>query len=80
MNPRYKEALDFMEKSNLLCTDFKWMVEVAHDDGSHFIFQNAKPHRTIFGEFEMLLVWTEHCGYHAFFMDDVAWWRQYKQV
>ena len=68
-----------MEKkdSELLCTDFKNTVEVTHGDYSHFIFQNAFYTIKKFDNNEMFLVWTEHCNFHAFFLEDLIWWREY---
>jgi hypothetical protein len=82
MNKVIQQANEYMEAKDksLQCTDFPFMVEVAHSDGSRFMFHNARTERTTFNGFEMLLVWTEHCGYHAFFMDDLDFWRPYKIV
>ncbi len=82
MNPIIKEANEYMEAkdASLKCNDFPNTVEVHHEDGSHFVFQNARTERTTIGKYELLLVWTEHCGYIAFFMDDLEFWKRYQQV
>jgi hypothetical protein len=82
MNSTIKAAQELMEtrRVNLRCNMFDYVVEVLHGDMSHFIFQNAiSKIRKIHGH-RMLLVWTEHCGYHAFFLDDLESWRKYKDV
>jgi len=71
-----------MEKSDwkLRCGDFQHTVEILHGDHSHFLFQNAIVEIKKFDKAKMLLVWTEHCGCHAFFVEDLEWFRQYKQI
>jgi hypothetical protein len=82
MNKIYKEALEYMEKSDieLQCPDFRHTVEVLHGDYSHFMFQNALIEIKRFGKARLLLVWTEHCGCHVFFVDDLKWYRQYRPI
>ena len=66
--------------SKLQCMDFKHTVEISHQDGSHFILQNAIMEKRLYGIHELLLVWTEHCGYFYFFIADLNEWRKYKVV
>jgi hypothetical protein len=40
---------------------FASVIEVAHGDGSHFIFQNADAKVKKIKGTKMLLVWSEHC-------------------
>ena len=77
-----KAALDYMEQKDvaLKCSNFKNTVEVLHGDGSHFIYQNAILKIKKFSNIEMLLIWTEHCGCHVFFFDDVTLYREYKPL
>lgn len=73
---KYMEEKD----ADMKCNNFTHTVEVSHQDGSHFLFQNAIMDYKTFGEMKMLLVWTEHCGYHFFFIDDLTHWRKYSIV
>ena len=57
------------------CFDFQYTVTVQHQDGSFFYLPNAFVEEKKFGDFEMLLVYTEHCGYYAFYVDDLEHWR-----
>lgn len=76
MSPIYDEALAFMEAQDkmLQCTDFKRTAIISHQDGSHFVLQNAIVVKRKIRDIDMLLVWTEHCGCHAFFVDDLENW------
>ena len=87
MNKIHKMALEYMEKSGteLHCNDFPHLVEVIHQDHSHFTFQNAISEVKRFSTSKgvgnhMLLVWTEHCGCYAFFTDDLEWWHEYEHT
>lgn len=82
MPTEYDQALAMMNKrrKTLKCMDFKHTVEIQHGDGSHFLLHDAILEKKKFGKFEMLLVFTEHCGYHAFYCDDLEFWRKYKIV
>ena len=73
----HRQALDKMyaQRDTLKCTDFKSTVEITHGDGSHFLLKNAIATEERFGDIEMLLVYTEHCGYFAFFREDVEFYR-----
>lgn len=64
------------EDTTLTCDRFKYQVEVQHQDGSWFLLKNALPKRKRYGNFEILLVWTEHCGSFYFFMDDLEGWKK----
>ncbi len=82
VNAVIKEAQELMVKRRvtLRCGMFIHVVEIHHGDGSHIIFQNATAKiRKIQGH-RMLLVWTEHCGYHAFFCEDLEFWRKYDTI
>ncbi len=82
MHPVIKAAQEILEarRPTLRCNMFNHVVEIAHGDGSHFNFQNANMKiRKIQGH-RMLLVWTEHCGYHAFFCEDLEFWRKYDTI
>ena len=46
---------------------FNWVVQVVHLDGTTLIYRNACA-RTWNG---LLFVWTEHCGPHYFFLEDL---------
>ena len=86
MNPKNKSrsarelALEGMERkrSSNHCSKFKWVVEVLHGDGTHLLFQNAFASIEKFNDQEMLLVYTEHCGYYAFYLEDLVVWRKLK--
>ena len=82
MNSVIKEAQELMEKRRptLRCNMFKYTVEVLHGDYSHFVFQNASCKIRKIQNHDMLLVWTEHCGYHAFFCEDLEYWRKYTYI
>ena len=75
-------ALQKMEskRSSNRCPMFKWVVEVLHGDGTHCFFQSAFTAIEKFRGQEMLLVYTEHCGYYAFYLEDLEIWRKLKQV
>jgi hypothetical protein len=50
---------------------FNWIVQVVHMDGTSLVFHNACA-RTWKGK---LFVWTEHCGSHYFYLDDLySYW------
>lgn len=76
----HAQALAMMEKrrKHLRCNDFKHVVIVDHADGSYFVFQNAILERKKIGKFEMVLVFTEHCGYYAFYCDDLEGYHKCK--
>ena len=77
-----KAAQELMENRRITrwCNMFSYVVEISHHDGSHLIFQNATSKiRWIHGQ-RMLLVWTEHCGYHVFFTEDLEMWRKYETI
>jgi hypothetical protein len=84
MTPR-QQAQEYMDNkySTNLSSKFKYTVQVNHGDGSVFIFQNAYTELKKFGELkdvEMLLVYTEHCGYYNFYIEDLEFWRKTKWV
>jgi hypothetical protein len=76
----HQQALEYMnnKRSKNTCNKFKYIVQINHGDGSVFVLHNAYLEIKLFGKFEMLLVYTEHCGYHAFYMDDLEFWRKFK--
>jgi len=82
MHPVIKKAQEILEarRPTLRCDMFNYVVEVCHGDRSHFLFQNANLRKQKVDGHEMLLIWTEHCGYHAFFCEDLEWWRKYNVV
>jgi phosphoribosylformylglycinamidine (FGAM) synthase-like enzyme len=49
-------------------------------DGSFFEFQNATTARQTIENMVFLFVWTEHCGYHAFFVEDLERWQSLANV
>lgn len=69
-----------IQGANLQCTDFKHIIEITHSDGSHFVFRNAIAKPQIVDGVTMLFVWTEHCGYHVFFYDDLTEWKKRKEL
>ena len=80
MNSTYKKALEKLNDVNLTCMDFDYVVEISHQDGSHFFFHNAKMEEIIIDNIEFVFVWAEHCGYHAFFVEDLEHWRKYEHI
>lgn len=77
--PALKEAVDYMnaQRATNTCDKFKYTVKIGHRDGSLFLLENAYFEEKVFGQFEMLLVYTEHCGYFPFYLDDLEYWRTY---
>jgi hypothetical protein len=61
----------------LTCDKFTGMLNVSHADGSYFALPNSIVEEKKFGDFDVLLVWTEHCGYFFFFKDDLNRWDYY---
>ena len=59
---------------------FQNTVIVQHGDGSLFILANAETEYKTYGTMELLLVWTEHCGYFYFFMTDLERWNILKRA
>jgi len=53
-------------------SDFNGIVQVVHQDASMMLFHHA--FAEVFDN-RMLLVFTEHCGYHAFHLDDLEFYR-----
>ena len=80
MNPASQQAQDYMNKKRAknTCDKFKYSVKVVHQDGSFFFFESAYIEEKKFGDFDMLLVYSEHCGYMHFYKDDLESWRVYK--
>lgn len=76
----YQQALEYMEskRSKNTCSKFEYIIQINHGDGSVFVFHNAYLEIKQFGKFEMLLVYTEHCGYYAFYSTDIELWRKTK--
>lgn len=81
MNFREKLSAYLQEKGKkLLCSDFKDTIIVQHQDGSFFHLHNAIIEEREFDKFDMIFVWTEHCGYFYFFKGDLENWGKYKRV
>lgn len=80
MHPVIKAAQKILEdrRPTLRCDMFNYVVIVRHYDGSHFIFHNADVKKQKVRGNDMLLIWTEHCGYHAFFCEDLHGWTKLK--
>lgn len=57
---------------------FNGLTTVFHNDGSVFIFQYSAMKEVIIENTRFLLVATEHCGYHVFYIDDLMRWRYYE--
>jgi hypothetical protein len=74
MSPIYKKAIEALNAMDLTCTDFPHTVEIVHSDRSHFVFQNARAELVHIENIPFLFVWTEHCGYYAFFKEDLDWY------
>ena len=53
---------------------FRHTVLIQHGDGSYFVLPNATAACKKYGKVELLLVWTEHCGYFYFFIEDLERW------
>jgi hypothetical protein len=70
------DARTYLEEkdSKLQCMDFKGRVIVKHQDGTELKFENAIMEREYFGNFLLLLVWTEHWGSFFFFTEDLEKW------
>lgn len=70
------DARNYLEKKDakLQCMDFKGSGKVIHQDGSVFLFENVIFEEAPFGNFKLLLVWTEHCGSFFFFTEDLEDW------
>jgi hypothetical protein len=49
----------------------KYSVFILHQDGSSFHIKNVLFNRKQFEQFDILLVWSEHCGNLYFFEDDL---------
>ena len=60
--------------TKLQCMDFKGALKVIHQDGSVFLLENAIREEKQFGNFKLLLIWTEHCDSFFFFTDDLDSW------
>jgi hypothetical protein len=74
----YKKALELLQKRIQWDSySFNNLVEIQHGDGSHFLFHNAFMEKANIGGIDFILVWTEHCGYHAFFLEDIERFCQY---
>jgi len=54
--------------------NFSGEIDIHHLDGSVFKLKNVFLKEEKVGDFEMLLVWTEHCGSFAFFKEDLEKW------
>ena len=62
----------------LTCDLFKDSVKIVHADGSVFLLENVIVGEARFGEMDVYLIWTEHCGYFYFFKDDLECFRQWR--
>ncbi len=76
MNPVYTKSLKKMDEFDrqLTCENFRGSVNIRHLDGSVFKLKNVLLKEERIDSFEMVLVWTEHCGNFAFFKDDLKSW------
>lgn len=76
MNPAYKKSLRNMDKidKRLVCGNFNGEVSIYHLDGSKFKLKNVMVKNDSVNGFEMLCVWTEHCGNFVFFKEDLKKW------
>ena len=70
------DARNYLEErdAKLQCMDFKGRVTITHQDGSLFELSYALAEKKTFGNFKLLMVWTEHCGSFFFFTDDIETW------
>jgi hypothetical protein len=70
------DARTYLEEkdSKLQCMDFKGSVKIIHQDRSVFLLENAIMEEQTFGNFKLLLVWTERCGNFFLFTDDLESW------
>lgn len=77
MSDQHARAIDTLNKrcTTLKIGDFKYSVKIHHQDGSTMWFENAFAEKFE----EWWLVFTEHCGYHAFYADDLEFIRVYKK-
>lgn len=71
-----REAHAYLEgkDAKLQCMDFKGRVTIKHQDGTDLKFENAIMEKEYFGNFLLVLVWTEHCGSFFFFTEDLESW------
>ena len=53
------------------CDMFTESVVIRHQDGSFFDLRNVIVRESRFGQLDVYMVWTEHCGYFYFFKDDL---------
>lgn len=79
MTKVYEKAVKKLNElgEKLSARDFPFYVEIRHSDGSYFRFANAQYIVEVIDDVRFVLVWTEHCGYHAFFQEDLDGWKQY---
>ena len=75
-----KAYLAKKDKQLTITESFKHTVLIQHGDGSHFTLINATHEYKAYGKTELLLVWTEHCGYFYFFTEDLEQWSILAQV
>lgn len=71
------EAILKARGKQLTCDMFKDSVAIRHQDGSFFDLKNVIIAEHRFGELDVYLVWTEHCGYFYFFKDDLEYIHRY---
>ena len=71
-----QQARTYLDEKDLRlqCMDFKGAVKIIHQDKSVFLFENSIVEEKHFGNFKLLLVWTEHCDSFFFFTDDLESW------
>ena len=67
---------------NITCKNnrFKYTIKVIHQDGSLFVFENAFVELKKEKKCELLLIYTEHCGYHYFYINDLESWRKFTTI
>jgi hypothetical protein len=80
MNKIYQKAVRKLNQlgKKLAARDFPYIVTILHQDGTRLYFHNAQYSEEEVEGVKFIFVWTEHCGYHAFFTEDLAEWRQTK--
>jgi len=67
MSPEYAKKYFEAKRATVSLEEFNGKVMVVHGDGSNMVFHNAflEEHAPL------ILVFTEHCGYFYFYIDDL---------
>jgi hypothetical protein len=76
----HEMALEYMysKRKKIICDKFKSFIKLIHCDGSVFSLENVLTEDKVFDNMDMLLVYTEHCGYFAFYKIDLHDWKEIK--